>query len=234
MPALLTRMSTWPCLATSLSATSVTCLELVTSICTVSAWKPSLRRSAWHPAATAGSTSAITTVAPASASAVLQARPMARPPPVTTATLPSSFSFSRYIATTPSKSAWHLDLHLDRAGRRLGGELEGADAVLESEGPGDERRHVDIAGAHHRDAAREDVGVAEDVLDPCLLDRRVGHVIGDRFHRHADEDNAAAGADRLEQAGRDLLVAGAFERDVDAPAVGLLLHHVDQVLRAHV
>src|SRR5688572_23398931 len=179
MPALLTRMSMWPCLATSLSATSDTCLELVTSIWTVSAWKPSLRKSAWPLAATAGSTSAITTVAPASASAVLQARPMARPPPVTTATLPSSLSFSRYIESLPC-SAWHLDLHLDRAGRRLGGELEGADAVLESEGLGDERRHVDIAGSHHGDAAREDMRVAEDVLDPRLLDCGVGHVIGDR------------------------------------------------------
>jgi hypothetical protein len=34
----------------------------------------------------------------ASASALMQARPIARPPPVTTATLPSSFNFSRYMA----------------------------------------------------------------------------------------------------------------------------------------
>ena len=28
-----------------------------------------------------------------------------------------------------------------------------------------------VAGRHHRDAARVDVGVAEDMLDPRLLDR---------------------------------------------------------------
>ena len=91
-----------------------------------------------------------------------------------------------------------------------------------------------VAGPEHRDAARKDVGVAEDVLDPRFLDAPLGHVIGDRLHRHADEDDAAAGADDVEQARRGLLVAGALEHDVGAPAVGLALHHVGEVLRPHV
>src|SRR5260370_31438577 len=98
MPALLTRMSIFPCLVTSWSATSATRAESVTSILTPSALKPFAVRPAQPVAAAFGSRSAITTFAPASASASAQASPIPWPAPVTTAVFPFSLNFSRYIS----------------------------------------------------------------------------------------------------------------------------------------
>ena len=102
------------------------------------------------------------------------------------------------------------------------------------EGVGDQRRHVDLAGGQHRDRARVDVGVAEDVLDPRLLDLRRDHVVADRLARHADIDHAPAGADQVEHLGRGPLVAGALEHDVGTPAVGLGHHRVGELAAADV
>ena len=85
-----------------------------------------------------------------------------------------------------------------------------------------------------RDAARKDVGVAEDVLDPRLAHHGLADVVGDRLALAADEDHAAAGAERVEDAGGAPRIARAFEDDVGAPAVGAVDHGLREVLRADV
>src|SRR5690242_6526053 len=58
-----------------------------------------------------GSWSAMIAVAPASARASTQARPIPRPPPVTSATRPGTLNFSRYIR--PFASAQGLPLRVE-------------------------------------------------------------------------------------------------------------------------
>src|SRR5579885_718667 len=107
IPALLTRMSTAPRSA-SASATALTRAESRTSISIVSTVNPAVFIAAWPSRATAGSRSAMTTWAPASARAWTQASPMARPPPVTTAVRPESSYFCRYTGGRPPSSAWRI------------------------------------------------------------------------------------------------------------------------------
>ncbi len=97
-PALLTRISTRPCVLTTSARGRVHILRLGdverdadAHRCPASSAR---RRSTRRGPASCRRRS---TLAPASPSACAQAAPMPCPPPVTTATLPSSFNFSRYM-----------------------------------------------------------------------------------------------------------------------------------------
>ena len=75
-----------------------TSFDFVTSSVTPLALRPSFSKAATLDLTRSGIISATTTVAPASPKACAQAKPMPCPPPVTTATRPSSFNFSMYIS----------------------------------------------------------------------------------------------------------------------------------------
>ena len=122
---------------------------------------------------------------------------------------------------------------LTLVGGMLRAKSKAFDAVGEGERVGDQRLDVDLAAAH-RDRARVDVGVAEDVLDAGLLDLRRDHVVVDRVARHADEDDAPAGAERIEHFRRGTLVAAGLEDEVGAPAVGHLHDRIGHLLAADV
>src|SRR5688500_11041357 len=77
--------------------TASTSLDLVTSSFAPWASTFNLRNSATVASMRSGIKSATTTFAPASPRALAQAAPIPCPAPVTTATFPSSFNFSRYI-----------------------------------------------------------------------------------------------------------------------------------------
>ena len=124
----------------------------------------------------------------------------------------------------------HCDLHLDVGGRRGRRDLERRHAVLEVEGARDQRFDVDRPARQHRDAARKDVGVAEDVLDPRLAHHRRAGIVADRVGLAADHHHAATGGERLEDAGRGLWRARRLEDDVGAPVLGIGLHPLCQGL----
>ena len=143
----------------------------------------------------------------------------------------SSVTRPSHLAPRPSAPLYrHINLCLHRRRRHVDGKVEGGHALGEGEAVGEERLHIQLAAADERNRTRVDMGIAEDVLDMRLLHHGRRHIIGDGLERDADKDDGAAWAERREDTRRRPLVAAALEDQVDAPALGQLVHDCLEIL----
>src|SRR5436190_1606417 len=110
MPALFTRMSSRPCLATTVPGSASSAAESVTSIDTASARPPPAVMAAAVSAALSARAAA-TTVAPWRASVVAMARPIPRDAPVTSAILPVSWNMSGTQRLDLRQVVWRAEGH---------------------------------------------------------------------------------------------------------------------------